>query len=395
MKPVVVIGVSHHNTLGVIRALGRKGLSSVMYPIIAGRKNNYVSKSKYIVRSNLTIIDDISSLLDALNALKFPTNERAVVICCWDDAISLLDANRSLLNDKYIIPEAIGKFGGIHSLMDKSLQIQAAKESGLSVPKSFRYTKNITAETVLNEWDKFPCIIKPANSTSGSKTEIHIINDNGTLKNVLRSAVCESFFIQPFIKKAMEFQLIGCSLSNGEEIVIPGYTRIIRQPDNTNTGYLKYQPLDEAISQNTLTNVGKFLKNIGYSGLFSIEFLKGEDGEDYFLEINMRNDGNAICVTDAGVNLPFIWYAYNSGIDYKNEVEKKCTSLFCMPEFNDIVFVLKGKLSLFKWIKDVRHTSSFMEYSSDDKKPFYKRLASFILFLIKRFIKGLWSKLKV
>ena len=120
-----------------------------------------------------------------------------------------------------------------------------------------------------------------------------------------------------------------------------------------------------------------------------------EDCEDYFLEINMRNDGNAICVTDAGVNLPFIWYAYNSGNDYKNEVEKKCTSLFCMPEFDDIVFVLKGKLSLFKWIKDVRRTSSFMEYSSDDKKPFFKRLAGFILFLLKRTIKGLWSKLKV
>ena len=42
----------------------------------------------------------------------------------------------------------------------------------------------------------------------------------------------------------MEFQLIGCSLDGGETIIIPGYTRILRQPRNTNTGYLEYSPIE-------------------------------------------------------------------------------------------------------------------------------------------------------
>ncbi len=46
--------------------------------------------------------------------------------------------------------------------------------------------------------------------------------------------------IQEYIEKKMEFQLIGCSLEKGEKIIIPGFTQIIRQPDNTNTGYLRY-----------------------------------------------------------------------------------------------------------------------------------------------------------
>ena len=39
-------------------------------------------------------------------------------------------------------------------------------------------------------------------------------------------------------------------------------------------------------------------------------FVRDNEGNDYFLEINMRNDGNAYCVTSAGVNLPYIWCYY-------------------------------------------------------------------------------------
>lgn len=43
-----------------------------------------------------------------------------------------------------------------------------------------------------------------------------------------------------------------------------------------------------------LSKVNDFIKRIGYSGLFSVEFLRGQDGNNYFLEINMRNDGNHV-----------------------------------------------------------------------------------------------------
>lgn len=386
MNPVVVIGISHHNTLGIIRALGRTGLSSVMYPIVAGGRNNYVSKSKYIREENLTIIDGLDQLIDCLEHLSFPTDEKATVICGWDAAISLLDKNRERLEGRYIIPSATGKYGGIDDLMSKTLQIKAASESGLVAPRSICYSKTEASQSELDGWKDFPCIIKPVDSMAGAKTEIHICRCPSDLKRDISESSCQSFLVQPFIDKHIEFQLIGCSLEGGDEVIIPGYTNIIRQPANTNTGFLKFQPVDDVVSTDTLEAVKRFIRNIGYSGLFSVEFLKGKDGKDYFLEINMRNDGNAICVTDAGVNLPYIWYAYNSGLDYRSEMHKFCRSLYCMPEFDDIIFVLKGKLSLFKWIKDVRRTTSFMEYDKDDKAPFRKKTKGFIRFLIHRIL---------
>ena len=59
-----------------------------------------------------------------------------------------------------------------------------------------------------------------------------------------------------------------------------------------------------------IEKVEKFIREIGYKGLFSVEFIRDAVGNDYFLEINMRNDGNAYCVQCAGVNLPNIWYKY-------------------------------------------------------------------------------------
>ena len=46
----------------------------------------------------------------------------------------------------------------------------------------------------------------------------------------------------------IRYKFIGCSLDGGASICIPGYSRILRQPDNTNTGYLEYCPPEERFS---------------------------------------------------------------------------------------------------------------------------------------------------
>lgn len=45
----IIIGGNHHNTLGVIRSLGYKGLNSLVI-LVTGEKTPYVSYSKYITK---------------------------------------------------------------------------------------------------------------------------------------------------------------------------------------------------------------------------------------------------------------------------------------------------------------------------------------------------------
>ena len=56
MDNIVVIGGSHHNTLGVVRSLGEVGLTDKIRLIIVGDSNDFVSRSKYVRKENVCII---------------------------------------------------------------------------------------------------------------------------------------------------------------------------------------------------------------------------------------------------------------------------------------------------------------------------------------------------
>ena len=110
-----------------------------------------------------------------------------------------------------------------------------------------------------------------------------------------------------------------------------------------------------------------------------MEYLRDRNGNDYFMEINMRNDGNGICVTGAGVNLPYIWYQYCVGEDYQKEASNTIKDIFVMPEFDDFRnYVVSRRISLWDWIKDIRKTDVFMEFSNNDRMPFFCMLKRFI-----------------
>ena len=380
MNKIIVIGIAHHNTYGVIRALAQKALKDRIVLIIIGEKTNYVAQTSLVNKHNIYHVQDNQAAYDLLLSSFTSIEYKSTIICCSDSSIAYLDSRRDSLKDYFNLPNANAIEGRIAELMNKSLQREYAKKCGLMLPEGLV----IHSLDDVQLWQKFPCIIKPQSSICGTKSDIHICKTKKELLNYFSYSDIKPTQIETFINKKFEFQLIGCSLDSGKTVIIPGYTYIIRQPANTNTGFLEYKPLYYNVSETTLTRTKEFIKSIGYSGLFSVEFIKDNDDRDYFLEINMRNDGNAICVTAAGMNLPYIWYAHNSNIDISKESAKIPHKVVVMPEFDDFVFVLKRKISLSEWIRDVKRTDCFMEYESCDKAPFFYKLKDFLKFLIIR-----------
>ena len=114
------------------------------------------------------------------------------------------------------------------------------------------------------------------------------------------------------------------------------------------------------------------MRRTGYHGLFSLEFLRDKNGKDYFMEINFRNDGNAICVTAAGMSLPYIWYLDCIGADYSQERNKKITPVYVMPDMAELKLLATRQISLKEYMSDFKKTNRFMEYDKRDKKPFWK-----------------------
>ena len=176
--------------------------------------------------------------------------------------------------------------------------------------------------------------------------------------------------IQEFIDKDFEYQLIGCSTS--KEIIIPGVSKILRPCKGSNTSFLHYTPMKEGFCD--IEKCKEFVRRTGYRGLFSLEFLRDKQGKDYFMEINFRNDGNAICVTAAGMSLPYIWYLDCLGKDYSEEKAKPINPVYVMPDMAELKLLFTRQISFRDYIQDFRKTDRFMEYDSKDRKPFWKLL---------------------
>lgn len=374
---VFVIGGCHHNTLGVIRSLGEKGILPLVI-IESDNKNPYIAYSKYIKKK--WIVADEQQVLSVLLTEAQNYKKRPVVIACSDNLSSLLDLHYDELTKYYALPGANIQ-GRITHLMDKEIMSQLARSVGFIVPQS------VSSETYRNDEISIPLpwIIKPLVSKCGVKTDIERVYTPEDWQDY-KSRHHTNVQVQQLIDKDYEYQLIGLSLAGGAEVIIPGVSRVIRPQNNTNTGFLHYESLDKTY-QEVLSLCKSFVMQTGYSGLFSMEFLRGKDGKDYFMEINFRNDGNAICVTEAGLNLPYIWFLYNCGKDYSSELlDKKIASVYVMPEFDDFRLFVHRKVGLLTWIKDFRRTDRFMEYDKHDKSPFIHQLKESVQRILKKLV---------
>ena len=66
MKEIIVIGADHHNTLGVLRSLGEKGINSILL-LISENKKSYVAKSKYAKEVHFLTREEERELKNIIN----------------------------------------------------------------------------------------------------------------------------------------------------------------------------------------------------------------------------------------------------------------------------------------------------------------------------------------
>ena len=354
---LVIGGGNHHNALGVVRALGRRGYQVELITFGSLRKN-YIASSKYVCKHHA--LADVKELASYL-LYREPKKDKEIVISCADAVTEHLNLHYNRLSEIYILP-GVKQQGKMVDLMDKTTMIEMAARRGINAPHI--WTLPTDKEKVT-----FPCITKSYLSSHGGKADIVICSNREQLDNFLVDNT-DNVFVQPYIDKKEEVQFIGCSLNGGEDIIIPGMTKVLRSQPNTNTGFLEYGPIDP-FYEDIVEHSKSYIRDCGYSGLFSIEFIRGKDDKVYFLETNFRNDGNAYCVTESGVNLPVVWVKACLNEDYRSELHKP-KHIVVMPEFQDFKLVLQRRLSFGRWLKDLHLTDVFLEYTKDDKRPFFQ-----------------------
>lgn len=351
----VVIGVTHHNTLGMVRCIGEAGISIKYLILTDGKKNSYISYSKY-VKKTLVCDNNEKSILITLASCK-DNKSKAVIITCTDFTASVLDKNYDLINKDFYFFNA-GKSGLLTKYMNKQVQTEEAYWSGLKVPTSKEFYGNF--ENAI-----YPCILKYSQSINGGKKIMVCRNHEELFKAYSNFDNSNPILLQQLVNKKQEIVIVGVSANN--KIIIPGYILKHREYDG-GTNFSSVFPIDKQMTH--LVNGCKTLVNkMSYEGLFGIEFIF--DGKDYyFIEINLRNDATTYSIAKAGCNLPYIYIMYKLGMDNKIASRKVLRPITSIVEFNDFKHRKENGITLIKWVKEYISSECKYYFNWKDLLPF-------------------------
>lgn len=372
---IIVVGSDHRNTLWIVRTLGSAGFK--IYTIIVSNTiDSFVSKSKFVEK--YWIVSDPSSVINVLNDNFLHELSKPIVYITNDICAKTIDENYIYLRTKFILPNIDDKQGLISYWMDKNIMVQAAEIAGFTIPKTWSLSLddndlNLPSNII------YPCIIKPELSSDGCKNDFRICNNKEELKiSILKlKGVLSNVLIQEYIKPDYEVSIVGARLLMTKINIIPGLTyKISTCKSLHNLGMATYACLRKQMPPFiNEENINNFFSIINYSGLYSIEFfIKGDKA--YFIEINLRSDGNTFIPYFGGVNLPLLWAVDATGGAVNIMKQKISNDIYAMIEVN--YFKYLRSYNPIVVIKDLFRTDCFSLFSLKDIKPVLYKIFFFL-----------------
>lgn len=153
----IIIGCNHHNTLGVIRALGFRNIKTYVI-LISHHQNNYVLYSKFI--NHYQLLSSPSEIVQHLLKIKEVFIPKPVVISCADIATAELDSHYEELSKYYYLPVA---GGNINKLMNKQFMAEIAARCHIITPQ------NCCLSDIYTSGNRGGYILKPKKSIEVQK----------------------------------------------------------------------------------------------------------------------------------------------------------------------------------------------------------------------------------
>lgn len=361
MKPdFIIFGAGNYNSLGVLHAMVEAGVECFILNVGKSKdwKNgNIIGHSRYArhIKEVVTPLEGIEWLMD--NYYLFPPN--TIIYPTGDKEEMALDSNYVGLAKHFIFP-GCSITGRVTQLMDKKLQMEMATKAGLRILKS-QYS-NSPDFSWINV--SYPCMVKPLNSTAGSKGDMKVCENEKELKKALKEGKqTKDFIVQQYIHNEADLLFLGIALPDGS-VEIPA---LVKKPGVSPTGEYTHAIITTDVKKHLpeIEEVKEFVHALDYIGPFSIEFGL-ERGKNYFFEINLRNDGTSHYPLNAGINIPYAYYELMRGKDIKFPPEK--SKYLMIDEVGDIRRVLGREISPTEWLRNMRHAGSYRFYREGDSK---------------------------
>lgn len=356
----IIFGAGNYNSLGVLHAIAVAGIDCFI--LCTGKskdwKNgNIIGHSRYA-----RYVKEVESPLEGVewliaNRSLFP--KQTVIYPTGDKEEIALDSHYEELSKHFIFP-ACSSPGRVSQLMNKRIQTYLAMEAGLRILKSqYSNSDDFSFADV-----SYPCMVKPLNSTEGSKGDMKICENENDLKSALNDGKhTKEFIVQQYIKNEADLLFLGISYPNGS-VEIPA---LVKKPGVSPTGEYTHAIITTDVGSHLpeIHEVKKFVKSLNYTGPFSIEFGL-EKEKNYFFEINLRNDGTSHYPLKAGVNIPYSFYRSVKGEKYSFNSKK--IEYEMIDEVGDLRRVIGKEISFKNWINSFRNAGTYRFYRKPDNK---------------------------
>lgn len=361
----IVMAIEHYNPLGQIRSLGEAGVRPV-YIAIKG-KAKIASLSKYISKCHEvdTVEEGYHLLMKEYGEVATRTGLKPFVFSSDDKGVGFLDLHYDELKDKFICFNA-GKQGRINEFMDKHNILELAKKHGLNVLEA-----RVCKRGEIPEGVKYPIITKSISpNVGGWKSDVHICYSEQELKQAYEMIEAPTVLVQKYIEKQNEYCMEGFAANQGKDVliaIVSTYDYLL--PDY----YSPYMTVRSMENEQIRKALKGMFAEIGFEGVFEVEFLIDQDGTYYFGEINFRNSTWSYAATVAGMPLPVLWAETQEQGYMREDVRVSIRESFkAMVEPVDYAKRVKtGKINLAEWMGDFKESKCCYYYNAKDMEPWH------------------------
>lgn len=359
--PVIVFALEHYNPLGLIRSLGENGVNPIYICVLAKGKHKSACLSKYI--SILHIVETVEEGFRLLIERYGNSAQKPLVLFSDDKSIGYFDFHYDEIKDKFIVFNA-GEQGRVNVFMDKNRILELAEKYGFKTLRHWVVDRGIVPKDI-----KYPVITKDINSNSGAwKADVFICENEMELKNAYAKITSPVVMLQKYIDKKNECALQGYVVNHGCDMhIVTAMTwkYLIK-------GY--YSPFHDVYmyeDEESRIKLAKMFKEIGFEGLFEVEFMIDQDGQYYFSEINFRASAWNYTGSCADMPISYLWVKgmLNGCVDSGDiKLFEPFTSMSEVIDYGKRVDT--GKISIAEWLRDFREAKCTYFYNKDDMAPF-------------------------
>ena len=379
MKIAVVIS-GHTMGLGVIRGLGRCGVPIILLSYDAADAaiaSRYVQKTINVPHPTQHEDEFIETLITVVEA--YPD---AIIFPASDASLSVVSRCKAEI-EQHGCKVACTEWDITRLFLDKIHTYELAEEIGVPVPKTCLIRSLDDAETLCDSL-LYPCLIKPHQSHlfyQKFNTKMFVVN---TFDELLAG-----------LRKALDANL---------EVMVQ---EIIQGPDSNGANYNSYHYDGQAWVELTAKKIRsgphgfgsprvlitqdipeikeparKLLNAMRFYGFQCMEFKQDERDKTYKLvEVNGRHNLSSMLAIETGINFPYLHYNHLASGALPEPVTYE-KDIYWIDAVRDIGYGLKDffkeKYSRVSYIIPYLKPHVFADYSREDPKPFFRRVAQVV-----------------